>query len=69
MAISRTIKWGPAMQLTKGDLLEFVGNLRSAPDALVITVNKAPSGHSITDHGGEITLSAELPPERVIQKD
>lgn len=68
--ISRTIKWGPGLRLTKGDLLEFVGNIRSAPDDLVITVHKAPSGGSITDHGGEITLTAELPREpRTIQKD
>lgn len=68
MGMSRTIKWY-GMQLTKADLLEFLGEISSAPDDLTISVDIEPRTHNQFDAGGAITLRAELPRERIIQKD
>lgn len=69
MGMSKTVKW-TGLKVTKGDLLEFLGELSSAPDSTVITVDKAPYHGHPTDPGGDITFSAELPRERrTIQKD
>ena len=67
MVMSKTVRWH-GLQMTKGDLLEFLGEISGAPDSLVISVDKSPYGGSPMDPGGEITLSAELPRERVIQR-
>lgn len=68
MVMSRTIKWD-GMQLTKADLLEFLGEVSGAPDDLVIDVSVEPRTHNQFDAGGLITLSASLPREHVIQRD
>jgi hypothetical protein len=68
MGMSRTVKWN-GLTLTKGDLLEFLGEISSAPENTVISVDKAPFNDHPSDPGGDITLKAELPRERVIQKD
>lgn len=68
MGMSRTVKW-TGMQLTKADLLELLGDLSSAPDDLPISVDVEPRTHNQFDPGGLITLRAELPRERTIQKD
>lgn len=63
MVMSKTVRWH-GLQMTKGDLLEFLGEISSAPDETLISVDKAPYGGSPADPGGEITLQAELPRER-----
>ncbi len=68
MGMSRTVKWD-GMQLTKADLLEFLGEISGAPEDLPISVQVEPRTHNQFDAGGLITLKADVPRERTIQKD